>query len=120
MKSLLERNGFNVKTALLKFQLGNSKLDDIITFSLPAGHSCPFAKDCRSCCIRNLRKRHDIGDKRKYIIQDGPETKFRCFAAIDEVLRPPVRASRWGNFLLLKSKTKNELVKLIQKSIDTL
>ena len=43
MKSLLERNGFNVAEDNLKFQVGNSKLNDIITFSLPAGHSCPFA-----------------------------------------------------------------------------
>ena len=120
MKSLLERNGFNVKTAHLKFQLGNNKLDDIITFSLPAGHSCPFAKDCRSCAIRNPRKRHDIGDKRKYIIQDGPETKFRCFTAIDEALRPAVRASRWHNFFLLLAtccKGKSAVANLIEESL---
>ena len=120
MKSLLERNGFNVAEDNLKFQVGNSKLNDIITFSLPAGHSCPFAKDCRSCCIRNPRKRHDIGDKRKYIIQDGPETKFRCFTAIDEVLRPSVRAARWHNFLLLLancSKGKSTVADLIEQSL---
>lgn len=120
MKSLLERNGFNVKTDPLKFQVGNSKLNDIITFSLPAGHSCPFAKDCRSCAINNPRKRHDIGDTRKFIIQDGPDIKFRCFTAIDEVLRPSVRQSRWHNFLLLKEtcrQGKSAVIKLIEESL---
>ena len=120
MKSLLERNGFNASEDHLKFQLGNNKLNDIITFSLPAGHSCPFAKDCRSCAIRNPRKRHDIGDKRKYIIRDGPKTKFRCFTAIDEVLRPAVRASRWHNFLLLLAtcyKGKSAVADLIEESL---
>ncbi len=33
-----------IKNQLLKFQKGNAKLDKSIhTFSLPAGHSCPFA-----------------------------------------------------------------------------
>jgi hypothetical protein len=113
MKSLLERNGFNVKTASLKFQLGNSKLDDIITFSLPAGHSCPFAKDCRSCATLK-------DTPNGFGIQDGPDIKFRCFTAIDEVLRPAVRASRWHNFLLLLascSKGKSTVADLIEKSL---
>ena len=50
MKSLLERNGFNVAEDNLKFQVGNSKLNDIITFSLPAGHSCPFAQGLQKLC----------------------------------------------------------------------
>ena len=120
MLSALRREGFNENMDALKFQVGNSKLDDIITFSLPAGHSCPFAKDCRSCAIHNPRKRHDIGDTRKFIIQDGPETKFRCFTAIDEVLRPSVRQSRWHNFLLLMEACrlgKSNVVALIEQSL---
>jgi hypothetical protein len=49
MKSLLEHNGFNEDTDVLKFGQRNQKINDIVTLSLPAGHSCPFAKDCRSC-----------------------------------------------------------------------
>lgn len=107
-------------TTLLKFNSGNKKLGSYITtFSLPAGHSCKFAKDCRSCCIKNPRKRHDIGDRRKWIIQDGPHVKFRCFAAIDEALRPAVRNGRWHNFNLLKecSKTVDQMANLIQSSL---
>lgn len=118
MKSFMSHN--LSKNNILTFGKGNNKLNDIITFSLPAGHSCPFAKNCRSCAIRNPRKRHDIGDKRKYIIQDGPQTTFRCSAAIDECLRPSVRKSRWKNFLLLLSvitKGKQATVNLIEKNL---
>ena len=120
MGKALALKGFNVNTDLLKFSQRNRKLDDIITVSLPAGHSCPFAKDCRSCAILNPRKRHDIGDIRKYIIQDGPHTKFRCYTAIDETLRPAVRKARWHNFLLLLAtclKGKSAVVNLIESSL---
>jgi hypothetical protein len=120
MESVLNRNGFNADKDTLKFGERNLKLDDVITLSLPAGHSCPFAKDCRSCAIHNPRKRHDVGDRRKYIIQDGPETKYRCFTAIDEVLRPNVRLARWHNFFLLLAacrKSKSAVVRLIEASL---
>jgi hypothetical protein len=53
-------------------------------------------------------------------IQDGPKTQFRCFTAIDEVLRPHVRTARWKNFLLLMAacrKSKSAVVKLIESSL---
>jgi hypothetical protein len=121
MKSLLESKGFNVNTTLLTFGDGNNKLKNIVTFSLPAGHSCLFAKDCRSCTIHNPRKRHDIGDKRKFILQDGPHTKFRCFTAIQETLFPSIRKSRWKNYLILESvcqKGRNSVVKLIERTLS--
>jgi len=120
MAGVLKGRGFNPETADLKFGDKNSKLDDVITFSMPAGHSCPFAKDCRSCAVRNPRKRHDIGDKRKFIIQDGPDTQFRCFTAIDEVMYKEVRNARWHNFLTLLSvltKGKQATVELIERSL---
>lgn len=96
----------------LKWNQKNRKLDDIPTLSLPAGHSCPFAKDCRSCAVRNPNFNQNTGrilhgkkvkhDSRKFIIQDGPQTQFRCYTAIDEVLKPTVRNARWHNFLILK------------------
>ena len=125
MKSSLERNSFNAETSLLKFQLGNAKLNDVITFSLPAGHSCPFAKDCRSCAV--LKDTRTTNNKKAlrskpcgFGIQDGPDVKFRCFTAIDEVLRPHVRQSRWHNFLLLMDacrQGKSAVVALLEKSL---
>lgn len=90
---------FSDSTAGLKWNLRNSKLNDIPAISLPAGHSCPFAKDCRSCAIRNP----NFGplDSRKFVIQDGEHTDFRCYTAIDEVMRPTVRKARWHNYLLI-------------------
>src|SRR5262245_1373686 len=59
---------------LLKFGQGNAKLPPwVTTFSLPAGWSCPFAKDCRSFADRDTGK-----------VTDGPHTAFRCYKASEE------------------------------------
>ena len=120
MEKFLRSKGFNPETANIKFTADNRKLGDIITMSLPAGHSCPFAKDCRSCTVRNPRKRHDIGDNRKYIIRDGPFARFRCYTAIDEAMKPDVRAARWWNFLVLQvacMRGVKHTAKLIESSL---
>jgi len=92
----------------LKFQRGNAKLDKgIHTFSLPAGHSCPFAYECKASADRETGK-----------ITDGEFQKFRCFAASAEVVYPNVRKSRWENFdMLRKLKTVDEMFNLIQQSV---
>jgi hypothetical protein len=117
---LTKYKNFDVNTSELKFAENNAKLTETVTFSMPAGHSCPYAKDCRSCGIRNPRKRHDIGDKRKFIIKDGPHTKFRCFVAVEEVMYREVRNSRWWNYLLILNacqKGKWAVVNLIEKTL---
>src|SRR5262249_26870547 len=83
-------------------------LDDAIyTFSLPAGHFCPFAHECRSKASR--------ADGR---ITDGPNTQFRCYAASEE-MRPSLRRSRWHNADALRAcKTKDEMVQLILDSLS--
>jgi hypothetical protein len=92
---------------LLKFQQGNAKLGkNIFTFSLPAGHSCPFANDCLS-----------KADKLTGKLTDGPNTKFRCFAASSEAVYPNVRLARWHNFDLLKKLSTNEASSLIIESL---
>jgi len=94
---------------LLKFGNGNSKLaPNIFTFSLPAGYACPGANNCKSQCVKTSEG---------YRIKDGPNCQFRCFASIDEVLKPAVREARWHNFNLLKGKTKAQMVALIQASL---
>ena len=73
---------------LLTFGKGNAKLGkDVYTFSLPAGHTCPFADACLSKADRETGK-----------LADGPNTKFRCFAASSEAQYRNVRESRWRNF----------------------
>lgn len=88
--------------------MGNAKLaNSIATFSLPAGHSCIFAKECRSSANRVTGK-----------ITDGKHCQFRCFAASEECVFTSVRVSRWKNFELLKSqKTLEDMSNLIQRSL---
>jgi hypothetical protein len=91
----------------LKFGQGNSKLDDaIFTFSLPAGHCCPFAHECKSKADRHTGR-----------ITDGPHTTFRCFSASNEV-RKSVREARWHNAELLRSLSKDDMVRLILDSLS--
>jgi hypothetical protein len=94
------------KAGRLKFGQGNAKLDDaIFTFSLPAGHYCPFAHQCLS-----------KADPQTGRVTDGPATTFRCFSASNEV-RSSVRQARWHNARLLKGKSKGEMVRLILDSL---
>lgn len=125
MQNELDNSGFNPTKDNLKFGRGNRKLDNIFTISLPAGHSCPFAKDCRSCATlkstrytnnKELLKHKPCG----FGIQDGPHTQFRCYTTIDEVLKPLVRKARWHNYLLLRyacKKGKKTVVNLIERSL---
>jgi hypothetical protein len=92
---------------MLKFNRGNAKLgNNIYTFSLPAGYSCPGALECLS-----RAGRHGGG------LQDGLETKFRCFAASDEAQYKNTRNQRWFNFDLLKGKTSEQMTTLIEASL---
>ena len=78
---------------LLKFGAGNSKLEgNVLTFDLPAGYCCPFAKECKSSVDLETKK-----------IVDGKHCKFRCFGASSEVRLPKVLAKHWYNFNLLKA-----------------
>lgn len=82
----------DTKKTLLSFQHGNAKLTkDIAILSLPAGHTCPFAKDCRSSVDKVTGK-----------LTDGPHTQFRCYATTAESMFPTIRKSRWTNLELLK------------------
>jgi hypothetical protein len=95
------------KRSLLKFGMGNAKLDNAIyTFSLPAGYSCPFARDCLSKAHRTTGR-----------IQDGP-SDIRCYAATME-WHHSVRRSRWHNFNLLRAcKSTSEMIQLLLDSLS--
>lgn len=93
----------------LIFGRGNAKLPmSTLTFSLPAGWTCPGAVNCLSRADRATGR-----------ITDGAVTQFRCFAATDEA-RPSVRASRWANFDRIREALQNgaeECAALIARSI---
>lgn len=75
-------------------------------FNLPAGYSCPWARDC-------LLK----ADRRSGKMVKGPHNVFRCYAAVAERF-PAVRANRWHNFdALRKCKTAAELTQLLLISL---
>jgi hypothetical protein len=92
----------------LRFGQGNAKLSSAVTtFSLPAGHFCPFANECRSKANRQTGR-----------IKDGPNTTFRCYAASEE-MRPSLRRARWHNADALRScETKEEMAQLILDSLS--
>jgi hypothetical protein len=96
------------KITLLKFGKGNAKLSkNIYTFSLPAGHSCPFAFECKASADRSTGK-----------IKDGKDQVFRCFAASQEALYTNTRNARWHNYDLLKKlKTASKMTDLIVDSL---
>jgi len=98
---------------MLKFGKGNAKLDGykkpIYTFSLPAGFTCPGAKDCKS--------KAKVKDGKRFI-QDGKDTVFRCFAASQEVLYTNTYNARQHNLAeLRKCKTAKQKAKLISDSL---
>jgi hypothetical protein len=96
---------------LLRFGRGNAKLKDpaILTFSLPAGWSCPGAAFCLSLADRISSK-----------VKDGPKTSFRCYAATMEARHTSVRNCRWHNASLLKScSSKDEMTALILDSLSS-
>ena len=93
---------------MLKFSKGNAKLKQVnlYTFSLPAGHSCPFANIC-------LAK----ADKATGKIKLGANNLFQCFSATSENMFPNVRKSRWSNFEALRGLDTAGMFNLIQKSL---
>ena len=63
----------------------------VVSFTLPAGHSCPGARECLSRADRETGK-----------IKDGKETNFRCFEASLECIFPSLRELAWHNFSELR------------------
>lgn len=93
----------------LFFSLNNAKLAGTKTaaFSLPAGYSCPGAKDCLAWFDRDKKK-----------LMDGKHQKFRCFAASLEAAFPSVAKSVDNNLRKLKEATTVEAkAELISRSL---
>ncbi len=107
-----------MKDKLLKFGEPNAKLKKMLkgklglrlkTFTLPAGYTCPGAKDCLFRVDRVTGK-----------VTDGEETLFRCFMASAESRSPSLRKLVWHNLELIKGELKNgveALADLIDKSL---
>jgi hypothetical protein len=82
----------------LKFGHGNSKLPRYIkTFSLPAGHTCPGARDCLARVVLQNGNR---------VLLDGRHQEFRCFSASAESQYKNVYNARGHNYDLLRATAK--------------
>lgn len=82
----------------------------VYSIDLLAGWSCPAAKDC-------LAKVYV--DNGRYL-KDGPETKFRCFSASQEVAFPNVYNLRKHNLDLIKSvRGYKNIAELIIRSLPS-
>jgi len=84
---------------LLKFKDANGKLKKMAkklgvklkTFTLPAGYTCPGAKDCLAYADRKTGK-----------IKDSKDTQFRCFMASLEAVFPSLREMVWKNLEMIR------------------
>ncbi len=102
---------------MLKFSVANAKTEalkqvdelkpflankrKIYSLDLLSGYSCPFANEC-------LSKATVVDGKRK--IQDGKNTKFRCFSASQEVQYTNVYNLRKHNFDTLRGEHLNDMI----------
>ena len=132
-----EMNSALIDICVLTFSSENTKLGErVATFSLPAGWSCPFAKEC----LKKIDRERSIdpekvgtsktskrtGKEMPYIgdvvVTKGKDSEFDCFAANQEMQYDALRANRWQNFDLLLTAGKEGGYKaqadLIQKSLE--
>lgn len=94
---------------VLFFGTSNAKLakHGIATFSIPAGYTCPGAKDC-----------HAWFDRKEAKLFDGKHMEFRCYAASAEAAFSSVRASVDANLEKLKrARTVERMANLIELSL---
>jgi hypothetical protein len=89
----------------LRFFFGNKKLSfDITHISLPAGWTCPGAKDCLAKVDKQTGKLSQFGC-------------WRCYSASQECYSTRARKCRWYNFNLLKGKSSKEISLIIEESL---
>ena len=85
---------------LLQVSNTNIKLDEnavkIYSVSLPAGRTCPFAKDCKAWVT--------TPPEGKPFIERGEDTEFDCFAARMELRFPKLRAAWAKNLRLIEAE----------------
>lgn len=101
---MIKLQGNNAKLAKLEKATGRK----VFTMSLLSGWSCPFAQECLSKVYSNRGKR---------TIQDGPETKFRCFSASQEALFPAVYKDRKRNFHTLRKLSQPEITRQLARPV---
>jgi len=106
--------GYNLgMNKTLTYSIGNEKLlamakslglkaNQVTSFDLPAGHTCPAADICQSFSNRDTGK-----------ITDGKNCQFRCYASSMEARYTATRKAHWRNFDALKNLSSEKMVELI-------
>lgn len=117
---MLKFSPANAKTKRLKtlpeLQSFLTKKRKVYSLDLLSGWSCPGAKDC-------LARVH-VSNKKRWL-EDGPQAKFRCFSASQEVAFPNVYKLRKHNFDCLKKcrsaiQCRDLILKSLPKNIGIL
>jgi hypothetical protein len=83
----------------------------VYSFDLLSGWSCPFANECLSRAVVQ------IDGKRK--IKDGPNTKFRCFSASQEVQYNNVYNLRESNFTELRNMSQDDIFAALSNALPS-
>jgi len=101
------------KKQYLQVAKSNQKFDKrkdkrlVLSISLLAGVTCPFALECLSRAV--VKERIVLKDgsiKLKLSVQDGPQTVFRCFSASQEAQYYQTYLARLMNFNMVKQAYK--------------
>lgn len=109
MTATVQYSTANAKLAKLGKKLGLPKDKMVYSLDMLSGHSCPFAKACKSKAVETpdgLR------------IQDGPHCQFRCFSASNEVTYPATYRYRKRNFEAVKAtRGIRKIVELLEATL---
>ena len=86
----------------------NINKNQVASFDLPCGYTCPMADKCKS-----------MADKKTGKITDGKSCEYRCYGVSLEAAFPSVRALHWNNFDLLRnSNSIGDMVDMILLAIS--
>lgn len=95
----------------VRFSTSNAKLRKQRTalFSLPSGYTCPGAKECLSWF-----------DRREQKLKDGPDAKYRCYAASMEAGFKTKRNANDRNLaVLMEAKTAAGMASVLDMSLPS-
>lgn len=100
---------------MLQFSPANSKLRKLqqasgkvaYSFDIPAGYTCPFAKQCQSRCENGK-------------IKDGKDCKYRCYAASEEIIFVHAHNMRMRNWAKLKAASRRGIARIVRLIEDSL
>jgi len=86
----------------------------VYSLDLPSGLSCPSARECKSMAVPRT------DDPTRFIIKDGPQCRFRCFSASQEIVYPATRKARRHNFdVMRKMRGATQCLSMLEASLPS-